>query len=250
MAESIDLALWVALAFLMAGLVKGVLGMGLPTVSMGLLGLVMAPASAAALLVVPSLVTNVWQLLAGPPVAALVRRLASMMLAVVAGTWLASGVLTGDSSSFATAALGAVLAAYGAVGLRAPQFSVPTQAEVWASPLVGLLSGLTTGATGVFVIPAVPYLNSLGLARDQLVQALGLSFTVSTLALAAALAAAGKYPLDSVGGSALAVAPALLGMVLGQRLRDKVPPERFRRAFFVAMILLGLYMVARVWLPR
>jgi uncharacterized membrane protein YfcA len=49
------------LAFLLAGFVKGVIGLGLPTVSMGLLTLVMAPAKAASLLIVPSFVTNVWQ---------------------------------------------------------------------------------------------------------------------------------------------------------------------------------------------
>ena len=48
----------IAFTFLVAGLVKGVVGMGLPTVAMGLLGLVMPPVQAAALLVVPSLVTT------------------------------------------------------------------------------------------------------------------------------------------------------------------------------------------------
>ena len=64
----------IAGAFLLAGAVKGVIGMGLPTVAMGLLGLVMPPVQAAALLVVPSLATNVWQMLAGPVFGAAVKR--------------------------------------------------------------------------------------------------------------------------------------------------------------------------------
>ena len=56
----------IAFAFLIAGAVKGVIDMGLATVAMGLLGLVVAPVEAAALLVVPSLATNVWQMVAGP----------------------------------------------------------------------------------------------------------------------------------------------------------------------------------------
>ena len=52
--------------FLLAGLVKGVIGLGLPTIAMGLLAIVLPPAQAAALLVVPSFVTNVWQLAFGP----------------------------------------------------------------------------------------------------------------------------------------------------------------------------------------
>ena len=92
--------------FLLAGLVKGVIGLGLPTVAMGLLGLAMPPAQAAALLVVPSLVTNVWQLLAGPRFGALTRRLWPMLLGVGAGTSAGSGVLTGGGAGRATAALG------------------------------------------------------------------------------------------------------------------------------------------------
>src|SRR3546814_11061857 len=63
-----------ALMFLLAGFVKGVIGMGLPTVAMGLLSLAMAPAQAAALMVAPSLVTNLWLMFAGPGLMPLLRR--------------------------------------------------------------------------------------------------------------------------------------------------------------------------------
>lgn len=240
---------WAAFAFVAAGLVKGVLGMGLPTVAMGLLGLVMAPASAAAVLVIPSLITNLWQLLAGPRFGALARRLATMMLAVCVGTALGIGVLTGQSASVAGAALGAVLALYGLVGLTARRFSVSTGAERWASPLVGLVTGLITGATGVFVIPAVPYLNSLGLEKDELIQALGLSFTVSTIALASALVLQGQYHWAGAWGSLLAVVPALVGMFIGQSIRSRLQPDAFRRWFFIGLVVLGIYMLGRGLLP-
>ncbi len=245
MSEPIALALLVGVAFVAAGFVKGVAGMGLPTVAMGLLSLVMAPAAAAALLIVPSLFTNVWQLAAGPHLAAIVRRLATMMLAVLVGTALGINVLTGTGSSLASAALGTVLAVYGAIGLAVPRFTVPPRAERWLSPLVGIVTGLITGATGIFAIPAVPYLNSLDLPKDELIQALGLSFTVSTVALAASLALSGKYQWIAAGSSLLAVAPALLGMQIGRRVRDKLPPAAFRRWFFISLIALGLYMSAR-----
>ncbi|MFZ0847366.1 MAG: sulfite exporter TauE/SafE family protein, partial [Pseudolabrys sp.] len=62
-------------AYLLAGFTKGVIGLGLPTVAIGLLGLMMTPAQAAAILVLPSLVTNIWQFTAGGGLLALVRRL-------------------------------------------------------------------------------------------------------------------------------------------------------------------------------
>src|ERR1700751_847018 len=148
--------------FILAGMVKGVSGLGLPTVAMGLLGLGMPPAEAAALLLVPSLVTNVWQLLAGPRFGALLRRLWGMMFGVVAGTLAGSGLIAGTAGHAATATLGSALALYGVAGLLKPRLRVPAAAEPWASPLVGVATGLVTGATGVFVVPAVPYLGSLG----------------------------------------------------------------------------------------
>ncbi len=117
MTDSIPHILLITGTFLLAGLVKGVVGLGLPTVAMGLLGLVMPPAYAAALLLVPSLVTNVWQLLAGPRFGALFRRLWGMMLGIVAGTLAGSGLITGATTPAAAAALGGSLALYAVIGL-------------------------------------------------------------------------------------------------------------------------------------
>lgn len=245
MSDPATIAVLVGATFAAAGFVKGVAGLGLPTVAMGLLSLIMAPAAAATLLVVPSLLTNFWQLLSGPKLAALVRRLATMMLAVLAGTALGINVLTGSSAALAHAALGAILALYGVFGLTVRGFSVPQRAERWLSPIVGLVTGAITGATGIFAIPAVPYLHSLDLPKDELIQALGLSFTVSTIGLAAALIAVGKYELVAAGNSLLAVVPALLGMYLGRLVRDKLSPEVFRRWFFIGLVALGLYMLLR-----
>lgn len=241
-AESIAL---IALIFLLAGWVKGVVGMGLPTVAMGALGLVMHPAQAAALLIVPSLVTNLWQFLAGPSVRGVVRRLAVMLALVCVGTAVGIQFLTSGASRWPSVALGAVLGAYGLVGLFLPRLSMSSRTESLLSPIVGISTGLLTGATGVFVVPAVPYLSALGMTKDELIQALGLSFTVSTIALAIGLGVSGSYPRALALASLAAVVPALAGMFVGQAVRDRIEPAAFRRWFFVAMLLVGGYMVAR-----
>jgi uncharacterized membrane protein YfcA len=235
----------VAATFLLAGMVKGVIGMGLPTVAMGVLAIVMPPVQAAALLVVPSLVTNVWQLVAGPSFVALLKRLATMMVAVCVGTFAGIGLLTGSAGAIASAALGAVLAVYGVIGLISARFVVSPRSERWLSPTVGLITGVLTGATGVFVIPAVPYFNSLGLEKEDLIQTLGLSFTVSTLALAVGLIATGQFKAGVATNSMLAVLPALGGMFLGQHVRNRLKAEVFRRWFFIGLLILGTYMVVR-----
>jgi uncharacterized membrane protein YfcA len=238
-----DLSVWlilsIGLTFFLAGAVKGITGMGLPTVAMGVLGALMTPVAAAALLIVPSLVTNVWQLLSGPSFTALARRLWPMMLGIVLGTLAGSFILADGNTRWTTAALGSALVVYAGFTLLARQISVPAHLEPWLSPLVGLTTGIVTGGTGVFVIPAVPYLQALGLRKDDLIQALGLSFTVSTIALAAGLGWRGAFQLDGLALSSLAVAPALAGMWLGQVARRKVSPETFRRWFLIGLLLLG-----------
>jgi uncharacterized membrane protein YfcA len=237
--------LFIAFAFLCAGMVKGIIGMGLPTVGIGLLGLVMPPVQAAAIMIIPSLATNLWQAAAGPHFKALFRRFWTMMLGISVGTFVGIGLLTGGNAHLASITLGSVLAVYGLIGLSSLHFNVSRQSEIWLSPLIGLITGSLTGATGIFVVPAVPYFGSLGLAREELIQTLGLSFTFSTVALGLALLVHGQFHSSAAGSSVLALFPALAGMYLGQKIRERLRPETFRRWFFFSMVLLGVYMVIR-----
>jgi uncharacterized protein len=97
----------------------------------------------------------------------------------------------------------------------------------------------------VFAIPAVPYLGALNLDKEDMIQALGLSFTVSTVALAAALAAGGAFALGDVGASTAALAPALLGMAAGGALRGRFSERTFRRIFFGGLLVLGAHLASR-----
>jgi uncharacterized membrane protein YfcA len=241
----VPLILVVTLTFALAGFVKGVIGLGLPTVAMGLLSVSMMPAQAASLLIIPSFITNLWQLMAGPRFGPLARRLWPMMAGIVAGTLAGSGFMQADAGGRAVVGLGFALIAYAALGLGAARFSVQPEAEPWLGPVIGAATGLVTAATGVFVIPAVPYLGALGLAKDELVQALGLSFTVSTVALAAVLAGSGAFAGAIMGASLLALLPALLGMAAGGWVRGRVSEKLFRRCFFLGLLALGVHLASR-----
>ena len=237
------LSLLVMLTFLMAGTVKGMIGLGLPTVAMGMLGLAIAPAQAAALLIIPSIVTNAWQLAVGGQLRGLIRRLWPMQLGIVCGTGFGMLWLGIDGGSGVVRALGAALLLYALSGLCLPTWRVAPVREPWLGPLCGVVTGVITSATGVFVIPAVPYLQALGLGKNQLVQALGLSFSVSTLALAAGLYGRGSLGGGELSASLLALLPAMLGMWIGQLLRQRVSATLFKRVFFVGMALLGAHLL-------
>ena len=204
----------------------------------------MPPGQAAGILIVPSFVTNIWQA-RGPHLATIWHRLWTMMVGICIGTYAGAGLIMGGAGDLAASALGIALVVYALVGLAGPQVAVPARHEFWLSPVVGAITGAITGATGVFVIPAVPYLQALGFDKDELVQALGLSFLVSTVALGLSLTTGGAFGSAMAGTSVLALAPALGGMALGQFVRTRVSAATFKRWFFIGLLLLGGHLALR-----
>jgi uncharacterized protein len=237
--------IFIAAVFALAGVVKGIIGLGLPTIAMGLLAVVISPLQAAAILVLPSFLTNVWQAASGPCLKSIVLRLWLMMVGVCLGTWAGAGLMTGAFARYGTLFLGVALMVYAVMGLSARRFTIEKAHEPWLGPLIGSATGIITAATGVFVIPAVPYLQAIGLDKDELVQALGLSFTVSTVALTVNVALAGALDLSIAGPTIGALATACAGMWVGQALRSRMQPASFQRWFFFGLLLLGAYLAAR-----
>ena len=242
--DAIGLAV-VVVIFGVAGIVKGVIGFGVPTIAMGLLGALIAPDQAAAILVLPTVLTNVWQIWRGPALVAMLRRLWPMMAAIVFGTVAAAGIITGANPRTTMALLGAVLVAYAVLGLSGQRFRVPRRAERLAGPAAGLTTGVINGATAIFAIPAVPYLQSVDLDKDELVQAIGLSALVSVLALALGLGLNQGFDETVAVPTGLALVAALAGMAVGQAVRAKLSVAAFQRWVFIGQLALGAMMIVR-----
>ncbi|MDH3689468.1 MAG: sulfite exporter TauE/SafE family protein [Gammaproteobacteria bacterium] len=234
--------------FLIAGTVKGVIGLGLPTVSLGLLTAALDLTTAMALLIVPSFVTNFWQAVTGGNGRAILLRVWPFLLMATASVWLGATALTRLDLSLLSGLLGGLLVAYSTLNLAGVRLAISAQREVWAGPLFGTVNGILTGMTGSFVVPGVMFLQAIGLSRDMLVQAMGILFTASTVALALALQGNSILTNQLSLVSAAAVIPAAVGMVTGQRIRRRLSENRFRQAFFIAILVLGAYIIANATL--
>jgi uncharacterized membrane protein YfcA len=234
------------MAFVLAGFVKGVLGQGLPTVAVGLLSLMMSPGEAAALIVIPALITNIWQAWFGPSLIPLLKRLWPTLLASFLGTFAATaiglGLLTPEAAALARKALGFALLIYGVLGISRIELRVPARAELWLGPALGTANGAVSTATGVFMFPVIPYIQALGFQRDDLVQAQGISFTVSTFALAIVVLGNGTLNATNGMASIAAMLVTFVGMFLGQYARKFIRPEIFRLLFFSGMLMLGMHL--------
>lgn len=143
--------------------------------------------------------------------------------------------------------LGVVTLLYGVVGLVAPAIPDLSRHERWLGPAAGLVSGVITGLTGSSVMPGVPYLQSLGLARDEMIQAMGILFSVSALVLAVAMAGVKLLPAELGLASLAGLIPAFLGMRLGLKVRRRISQQTFRRVLFASLLILGAYMTLRAF---
>lgn len=239
-------ALLVSAIFVVGGLVKGVAGFGLPTVGLGLLALSRPLPEAMALMLLPTISTNVWQALAGGAMRETLGRLRWFLLAAAAGTLLAAGAISKADARALTGLLGALLVVSSCLALFGPRWPAPSPGrERWLSPVMGGLSGALAGLTGSFITPAAPWLAALRLPPDVFVQGFGLGGVVATACLAVALAGQGLLPPGLGLASVAVLAPTFAGMVAGRALRKRLPEARFRRVVQWCLLLLGAYLAIR-----
>ena len=237
----------IVITFFLAGAVKGIIGLGLPTVSLALLSVMMELPQAMALLLVPSFMTNLWQAVVGGSGKIILRQLWLFFLMATITVSVGAIVLTRVDVAWLSALLGALLVVYSLINLVGLRLTLTTRQQRWIGPILGSVNGILTGMTGSFVVPGVLYLQAIGLPRDRLIQAMGILFTASTVALAVALQRNDLLTIELGLLSTAALLPAMLGMLLGQRIRQFLSEQLFRRVFFIALLLLGVFIVVRVF---
>jgi uncharacterized membrane protein YfcA len=232
----------IAGAFIVAGIAKGAIGMGLPPIALALMTFAVRPEDALALMVIPSLATNIWQAIYGRDFLRLLRRFWTMAATSVAALILVAVVFGHLGSQKAMSWVGVILVLYAALALTAWRPAVSRATERWANPLIGAASGAVAGITGVAAVPFLPYMQSLDIDRHDLVQALGIMFLFIIGALTVALVVQGAFDSTNLAGAILAIVPTFLGVWMGQKARNAVSPKTFRRIFLFGMFVVGLHM--------
>lgn len=230
--------------FLVAGTVKGLVGLGLPTITIALTSLVLPLTEAIALIALPTIFTNVWQAAVGGRFVAILRRQWPLIVPLAATLYLTMGLVGRKGPDWAFLVLGGVLIVYSGLGLLRIRLHIHADLEKLLAPAIGVVSGAVAGLVGVPVVPLMPYLQGLDVKPTELVQTLGVVLCATSFTLTASLLTAGLLDEPRALVSAGAVVPALAGMWLGQRIRRRLSIEQFRLAVFWALLLTGLYTVA------
>jgi uncharacterized membrane protein YfcA len=235
----------VVLAFALGGFVKGAIGMGLPVVVLTVLALTMPLKAAIAIFLIPGVAANLWQATSGPYLPALARRLWPYLVASVVGIIVGVFLTVDAPTDRMVMVLGGLLIAYSVFSLVGPRLPQPGRHERWLSPLAGASGGVMFGMVGVYIIPGLLYLESLRLPRDEMVQGMGLTFVTISSTLLLSMAGFDLVTGEMALLSILGLGPVFAGIRLGQRVRHRIPEAFYRKLFFVALIVTGVYMIAR-----
>lgn len=240
-----DIFITGTIAFLLAGLVKGVLGFGFPIIALIVLTLTIGLLDALAIIIVPTLATNIWQAVSGPHLPAVLRRMWLYFVVAAVCVLLTAQYLDTVNVNWLTALLGTVLFVFALSRLFNFHISVPRDREAVLSVILGACNGALTGLTGSFMVPSVLYMQALGFPKDMLVQAMGFFFALSTLMLTISLGSNDLIEWDQVRLSAYALLPSFAGVFIGRWTRDRIDENSFQKMFLFAVLILGGYIVWR-----
>lgn len=231
--------------FILAGLVKGFTGVGLPMVAIPLLSQIVDPATAITVVVGPAAASNVVQSLRGGYLPALLKRFWSLCLALVVVIGATTPFIIGLDTSTLLLLVGGIVSSASLLQLFQPSIRVPPEKEPFWNPVAGALGGLICGGANLHGGSMAVYFLALGLERDRLVAAIGMVFVVGAFPIYAAYFSSGLLTRDIVEATVLALAPALGGQWCGAYFRQFVSHERFRRIVLIFFLIGGLDMIHR-----
>lgn len=229
--------------FLFAAFLKGTAGLGFATTCLGIMASYMDLRLAIPLVILPSLLSNAMVMLDAGGFVAIFKRFWVMYIAAVPGLMIGLWILGSGDTALPRVVLGVSMFLYGVWGIWGGTFSLP-HTSAWAG-LVGVSTGLVNGLTGSQIMPILPYLMSLDISKDELVQAINTSFTLSSVIMLVGLGRLGLLGIEIITVSFVGVVPVAAGIWLGGKVRRLLPEAVFRKIVLVMIALLGAALVYR-----
>ena len=231
-------------AFFIAGIVKGLTGVGLPTITLALTSFVLPLSDTIPLIALPTVITNLSQAMVGGQFKKIVRRQWPLILPMIVTLLLTMWLIGRTTPQWAFFVLASILVIYGGLGLLRIRLRIHADLEKPLAPVIGLISGVVAGLIGVPVVPLMPYMQGLDVKPVELVQSFGVIVSVASLVLTASLLRYGLLDQRHLIVSAVAIVPAVAGQMVGTQVRQRLSIEQFRQVVFWALLLTGLYTFA------
>jgi len=229
----------VACSLIVAGLLKGTIGVGMPIVALPLLSLFIDVKSAAMLLSMPLIFSNLPQALEGGKTGRCLAQLMPVFLGMVPGLVLGVRILLALDADVARIIAGLVLIGVGGITLLAPKLQVQPRFVLPAGIAFGFFGGILGGIAAMAGPLVFVFLLAKGLRGQPFTKEASLYLVVSSGLLAILLTASRQFDGLDMSVSAAATLPVVLGMYAGQQMRDRIAPETFKKLVLIAVIAAG-----------
>lgn len=240
-----ELWIYATLVFLFAGTIKGTVGIGLPTASVGILTQFTEPRTAIALVVFPLLITNAWQMVTAGGMLATARKYKYLLFSLVVVLGSTTFAMRYVPTDLLILALGLVVVLFAVTSLISVPPFLPDRFDHFGQIASGVTAGIIGGLTSIWGPPMAIYLLARRTGKDEFVRALGLLLFCGGIPLAFGFWAngmlAGPNALMSIG----MVVPSLVGFTLGSQIRKRIDADRFRTAVLMVFLVMGLNLLRR-----
>lgn len=235
-----------ATGLFVAGLVKGTTGLGYSTCALPFLVAAVGLKTAIVIVPIPAMAANIGLLFGAGHIRATLRRFWIFYAATIPGIFYGTMLLGWVDQKNATRVLGAIIVAYVLYAVVRPHFRIPL---AWENPLqlpAGLLNGFLTGLTGSQIMPLLPYMLSLKLNAHEFVQAVNIAVVTASMILILALIYSGLMTGPLAVASMIGIAPASLGVYLGNHVRSRIPSTTFRTVVLFTLLAMGFSFMADI----
>ena len=232
----------IALAFVVGGLVKGLIGGGLPSIVVPVMAIVVEPAFAAAVTLIPVVATNFLQALDGRLLIPVLRRFGILLVTLFVGVLAGSQLLVGLPPHVSALVIGVSVVVLSPLALLSHRFSVSNQHERTLNPAVGGVLGVLGGATVIFT-PALIYLAMLRLEKNLHVTAAAVMAICAMVPLYLGLGFSSALNWETVRFSVVLLAPTMLGYLTGRALRSHISQTTFQLILTASLVLIGIGLI-------
>ena len=240
-----DIVLLALLVFLLAGTIKGVVGIGMPTTSIGVMSQFTDPRLAITLAVFPIVVANGWQMYRAGNILGTVRRY-WIFGAVLGVVLLATSLLaTSISTTILVTLLGIMIVLFSITSLALKPPILPEKYDRIGQVVAGTLAGISGGLTAIWGPPMIIYFLSRRLDKDEFVRASSVLLLAGSIPLLIGYINNGLLDGPTATLSAILVIPTLLGFTLGELVRRRLGSEKFRTLVLILFLLMGLNLLRR-----
>lgn len=234
-----------AVTFLIAGMVKGTIGIGMPTAAIGMLSQVIDAKTAVALVVFPTFISNAWQMVRAGDLLRALKQYRYFALSLVVVLWFTTSLTASVSQQALLLIIGGVVVAFSLTSLLFRPPPLPDRLDTIAQVVCGAIAGIIGGLTSVWAAPIVIYLLGRRVAPDEFIRATGLLITIGAIPLVLGFWYHGIFDGSRVTLSIALIIPALIGFQIGEAIRKRLPVERFQSAVLIVFLLMGLNIIRR-----